>query len=63
MKIRMVLKRETKNQWRFEEVDETGQLALNPLVRIMYLPKAILGRIPPKEIQVEVTWEGEVNVT
>jgi len=58
VKATMALKKETKNKWRYEEVDETEQTSLKPSVETMYLPKSLLGRNPPRVIQVQVQWEG-----
>jgi len=58
VKATMKMKKETKNKWRYEEVDETGQTSINPSVETMYLPKSLLSRNPPRVIQVLVKWEG-----
>ncbi len=57
-KILMRYKKSTKNTYVYEEIDDTGDITMDVLVKVptLYIRKHTLGEEPPTQITVEVTY-------
>lgn len=47
----LLLKKETKNTYRYEEEDQAG---VPPVLRTLYIQKWVFGKNPPRKIKVKV---------
>ena len=54
LKMKFMIEKKTKNTVRYQEVDNTGDPAVSPLVGTLYVQKSALGDDVPKNLRVTI---------